>query len=188
MRKLTPNEKKLLLWGSGAIAVMLLLTQEVSTLQPGRVAAVRTKLTLAQAVEYLRGALRQKLGREPTTAELKMLVAQSSLETGRWQSMWNWNWGNITTTETPWYTLGQEKLVGAHRYRPFSSAEEGAKYFVDFLARRYASAWAVLGSGNTTAFSAALKAGGYYEGDPAKTKDQQIAAYAAGLKARYALV
>lgn len=119
------------------------------------------------------------IGRTPTSAELAMLVAQSALETGNWSAMWNWNWGNITTSGVPWFTLGAEKTVGAHHYRPFDSAAEGAAYFVSFLSHHYPEAFALLGSGNTVAFATALKARGYFEADPAK--------YAVGLDSRYSM-
>ena len=187
----SPITPKQLFIGAGVVLGVLLLSSKTPGTPgagaPGQVPAVKTTLTRAQARAALEKALQLKLGRWPTASELAMLAAQSALETGNWQKMWNYNWGNITTTGSPWFTLGAEKLVGAHHYRPFNSVAEGATYYVDFLARRYPAAWALLGSGNTQAFSQALKAGGYYEGDPKKTEEQKVASYAAGLDSRYAL-
>lgn len=53
---------------------------------------VRTKLTAAQAL----GVIQQALGQNASDAALRMVGAQSSVETAGWQSMANWNFGNIT--------------------------------------------------------------------------------------------
>lgn len=161
---------------AGAAATWLYRRSHARSLAPGQVEAVRTVLTSAQARGYLHAALRAELGREPTAAELAMVAAQSSFETRRWQAMWNWNYGNITTTRMPWFTLRAEEI--AHRYKPYASAYDGARRYVAFLRRVYPEAWSLIGSGDTYAFANALKSRGYFEGNPA--------GYAAGLDTHYA--
>jgi hypothetical protein len=178
MKHLTPW----LLLGGGLTLGAAYLTARKSSpaLAPGQVPAVRTPLRPVDARAALREAFQATIHRDPTTPELNMLAAQSALETRNWQAMWNYNFGNITTNSDPWYTLGTEATVGAHRYRPFNSASDGAAYYVAFLKRRYPEAWKELGSSDTLAFAQALKDHGYYEGDAQK--------YAQGLDSRYAKV
>lgn len=141
----------------------------------GNVDAYRTKLTHAQAKSYLTSALKSVLGRQPTNSEIKMVVAQSDFETGGWSAMWNWNWGNsIATKGSAWFMIPSDTK---HKYRPFSSAKEGALYYVNLLKSRFPNAWKILGSSDTTAFAEALKVHKYYEA-PVET-------YAKGLAARY---
>lgn len=56
---------------------------------------VKTPLTLAEAASAMRTALsagKTELVRDDILA---LAIAKSALETGRWRSMWNWNWGNV---------------------------------------------------------------------------------------------
>lgn len=141
----------------------------------GNVDAYRTRLTRNEAKSYLTSALKTVLGRKPTMNEIKMVVAQSDLETGGWSAMWNWNWGNsVATPGSAWFMIPSDTK---HKYRPFNNAKEGALYYVNLLKRRFGSAWNLLGSGNTTAFAEALKKNKYFE---APTE-----VYAKGLAARY---
>lgn len=168
--------------GGGFFALYVLSLNVTTT--PGRVDAVRTTLTQAQAKEVLLNALRKALGREPTKAEFNMLLAQSSFETANWKSMFNWNFGNsvIGSATGQWFTLkndAAEPLALRHHYRVFYSAQEGADYYVNLLKNRFTQAWALLGSGSTAAFAQALKNKNYYEAP--------VSSYAAGLSARYGL-
>jgi hypothetical protein len=145
----------------------------------GQVPAKRTVLTRTQAKAALKTAMTSVLGRAPTPAELKMLVAQSDLETRGWAAMWNWNFGNATVGKAPaaWFTI--PGTDASHRFRAFDSTEEGAQFFVALIQRRYPEAWALLDSEDMLAFSTALKAHGYFEGTAEN--------YASGLASRYAL-
>ncbi len=129
-----------------------------------QVPAIRTPLAPSQALELITSALQAELGREPTAAEIKMLLAQTALETDHWQKMFNWNFGNsVASSGAPFFTLRQASV---HRFRPFSSAWQGVTYFVALIRRRFAQAWSLLGSGDPVAYAYALKAGNYYEGSP----------------------
>lgn len=140
-----------------------------------QVEAIRTPLEPEQAIQVLSAALEGELGRPPTIAELKMVVAQSSLETARWQKMWNWNFGNsVAVSDQPYFVLRQ-KVV--HRFRPFASSWQGATYYVALLRRRFSNAWQLLGSGDPVAYAYALRAQNYYEGDAAPYGRDLLAVY-----------
>jgi hypothetical protein len=48
-----------------------------------------------EAAVAMRGALRAATGRDPSREALALALGKSALETGRWKSLYNWNWGNI---------------------------------------------------------------------------------------------
>lgn len=54
-----------------------------------------TPLDFDTAASALRSALRSELGADPSNATLALALAKTALETGRWQKMYLWNWGNI---------------------------------------------------------------------------------------------
>src|SRR5258706_10884191 len=138
----------------------------------GNVDANRTRLTRKEATSHITSALKTVLKRNPTKAEIKMVVAQSDLETGGWSAMWNWNWGNsVATKGSAWFMIPSDTK---HKYRPFTSAKEGALYYVAMLKNRFSKAWKLLGSGDTAAFARALKDQKYFEGNKKKTREQQI--------------
>lgn len=58
-----------------------------------------TPFAFDQAAEAMRAALRDKLTKDPTPEALALALAKSALETGRWRSIWNSNWGNIKAGE-----------------------------------------------------------------------------------------
>jgi hypothetical protein len=144
----------------------------------GQVPAKKTPLTRAQAKAALKAAMASVLGRAPTPAELKMLVAQSDLETRGWAAMWNWNFGNLVvgSTGAPWFMIPSDTT---HKYHSFGNATEGALYWVGRMRKRFSAAWALLDSEDTYAFASALKSQSYYE---AAVED-----YASRLASRYAL-
>ncbi len=161
------------------------MTQEVvpTYTEPGRIYATRTKLSEAQAREAFTAALRLELHRDPTPAELCMLLAQSAFETADWSSMFCWNFGNsvVGGSGAKWFTLKDDAdraIEKRHHYRVFDSATQGAAYYVHLLHARFTKAWPLIGSGDTHAFAAALKAQSYYEAT--------LEHYAAGLAQKYA--
>lgn len=56
---------------------------------------MRTRLTFDQAAKALRGALEN-----PPDHVLALALAKSALETGRWDAIWNYNFGNIKAGPT----------------------------------------------------------------------------------------
>lgn len=57
--------------------------------------AEKRPLAFEQAARAMKAALASQLGHDPSDAVLALALAKTALETGRWQSMWNDNWGNI---------------------------------------------------------------------------------------------
>jgi hypothetical protein len=54
-----------------------------------------TPMSFAEAAEAMKGALRNEIGSDPTRECLALALAKCALETGRWRSIWNWNYGNV---------------------------------------------------------------------------------------------
>lgn len=58
---------------------------------------VRTTLSFEEAVKHMRDGLATELSVVSDEC-LALALAKCALETGRWKSMYNWNWGNIRPT------------------------------------------------------------------------------------------
>lgn len=56
---------------------------------------VRTPLSFEEAAKVMEAALFAALGEQPKVETLALALAKTALETGRWQQIWNDNWGNI---------------------------------------------------------------------------------------------
>jgi hypothetical protein len=156
-------------WIFGGMIALGTLFWGAKRLLPGQVKVKGTPLTLSQARTYLKSALQVELGRVPSATELKMLLAQSALETKDWTRMWNWSFGNIQvgSSGAKWFYLKHDDpSEDLNRYRAFNSPEEGAAYYVNFLHRRFPEAWAFISTGDTAAFSKALRVKTYFTGDP----------------------
>lgn len=54
-----------------------------------------TPLTFDEASSALAAALKDKIGKPPTREALALALAKTALETGRWRSIWNSNFGNV---------------------------------------------------------------------------------------------
>lgn len=63
------------------------------------VAPEKTPLSFEVAANAMRVALTELLGDEPHSAVLALALAKTALETGRWQAMWNGNWGNVKCSD-----------------------------------------------------------------------------------------
>jgi hypothetical protein len=59
------------------------------------VPAARTPLSFEEAAKVMEAALFAVLNERPKTETLALALAKTALETGRWQQIWNDNWGNI---------------------------------------------------------------------------------------------
>lgn len=160
----------------GALTAIVRRSNRPSPAVPNgpEVAPGLTVISRGAALQTLRAAFRAVLGRDAAPAELAMLAAHSDLETAGWTRMHAYNFGNVTAIGSQsWF-----KLPGnAHHFRAYPSAFEGASAMIALLTRHYPEAVALLGSGDFAAYSAALKAHGYFEEDPA--------GYARGLQSRY---
>jgi hypothetical protein len=58
------------------------------------VSAQKTTLTFDDAAPAMRAALGAYMVERPRDDVVALALAKCALETGRWKSCWNWNWGN----------------------------------------------------------------------------------------------
>ena|SRR5712675_1821095 len=140
----------------------------------GEVRAHRTPISRNQVKSLLSSALKITLGRNPNVNEIKMITAQSDLETRGWAAMWNNNFGNSIAKKAPWFQIPGDT---SHKYKSFPSPSSGALYYVNMLKTRFSEAWKHLGSGNPKIFAQALKNQNYYEAS--------VDSYSQGLEDRY---
>lgn len=130
----------------------------------------KTPLSENQARDALVSAFTALEGHPPTPNVLALLMAQSALETGHWQSMHHYNWGNLkaysnwpgdtTTFACGEIVKGKRVLYpsghGSCIFRAYPSAAAGAKNYVGLILRR--PDWrAGLLSGNPVTYNNALK-------------------------------
>lgn len=143
-----------------------------------------TPLDLVEAEDALKQAFRNVFKSEPQPNQLRLLVAQSAFETGRWKSMHHFNFGNVkgepdgpsdvTTFPCGEVIDGKEELFPAGDphcfFRAFPDAVSGAENYVRTISHR--EDWKRgLMSGSPEVYNAALsrKAVGvfpYYTGNP----------------------
>jgi flagellum-specific peptidoglycan hydrolase FlgJ len=134
------------------------------------VAARRTRLSGSEAAEALRAAWTQVRGEAPSQETLSVLVGQWAHETGRGQSMLNYNFGGIKGTGPSGLSAAYSTREGwgegatreVARFRAYGSAEEGARDYVSLLARRYPNAVSAAEAGDARGFVQALKTKGYF--------------------------
>ncbi len=60
----------------------------------------KTPLTFQQAADCMRWALTNQIGTNPSDEVLGLALGKTALETGRWTSIWNSNWGNVKASAT----------------------------------------------------------------------------------------
>lgn len=127
-----------------------------------------------------RDALRASLGRAWETLHgapanprtLDLLTAQSSLETGNGQRMYNFNFGGIKGRSADGDTARARthEWEDGHRvetrayFRAYDSLDEGAVDYLSLLQRRYGDALDAAGRGDPDGFVHALKRHGYFTG------------------------
>lgn len=137
---------------------------------PTLVAARRTQLSGSEAAEALKSAWTQVRGEAPSQETLSILVGQWAHETGRGQSMLNFNFGGIKGTGPSGMSAaygtregwGENATRVVARFRAYGSAEEGARDYVSLLARRYPNAVSAAEAGDARGFVQALKTNGYF--------------------------
>lgn len=64
------------------------------------VRAEKTPLSFEEAAASMRIALEETMGADPPVSVLALALAKTALETGRWNSCWNFNFGNIKCSST----------------------------------------------------------------------------------------
>lgn len=143
--------------------------------------AERTTITEQDAAQALKLAWNAVFGNDPTLEQLSLLWAQSALETGRWKSIWCYNFGNIkNTTGHTYYMIRCDEYIGGKHvwldppdkgtwFDSYLSAEAGAEAYIRFLSQKhgYAAAWQQVIAGDPMAYCHALKMAHYYTADEA---------------------
>jgi hypothetical protein len=147
--------------------------------------AVKTVLTFEQVADAIPIAFQSSEGTAPSMKTVAKLIAQSSLETGHYQHMWNFNFGNVKKRWTPddgqLFTMFRcnEVLSGKvewfdpphpqTHFRAFESAAAGVIDWQRLILKvaRYAPAKALLIDDAASGQAFALKLGecGYYTAD-----------------------
>lgn len=151
-----------------------------------------TPLPAHEAAYALREAWNRTFKALPSNETLAILLAQTSLETGRYKSMHNGNWGNIKSRPTDghyWTMYECDEIINGRRivfkpphdqckFRAYLTPTDGAEDYIKFLTgSRYAKALAQLKAGNVVEYTTALKTAGYFTAD--------LNRYVIGMKALY---
>jgi hypothetical protein len=151
-------------------------------------AAQYTPLSQEAARMALEEAVFAILGHHLSKSALCVLMAQSSLETGGFQKVPNYNFGGLkaygATDYAEWGTkegYGDGETHITARFRAYPDALSGAKDYVSLLAKvpRYQDAWKALEAGDPVNFAFALGKAGYFTADPA--------VYAKGVSRRWSV-
>lgn len=137
------------------------------------VRAARTPLTGTQAAAAIADAWAKSQGAAASPETLAVLTAQWAHETGRGESMLNFNFGGIKGASPEGATIeartregwGADERTIVDRFRAYESAEAGAADYLDLLARRYPDAIDAAKQGDAAGFVRALKARGYFTGN-----------------------
>jgi flagellar protein FlgJ len=138
-----------------------------------RVKAERTRLSGGQAANAISQAWQERFGQPPSERTLSILVAHWAHETGRGESMLNYNFGGIKGSGPSGMSAEYKTREGfgdsekriTDRFRAYASATEGARDYVDLLARRYGDAVDNATREDPGGFVKALKAKGYFTGE-----------------------
>jgi hypothetical protein len=116
-----------------------------------------TPLCQQEAADAIRVAVERITGAPPSSQALAVLMAQTALETGRWQSLHRFNWGNIKAGahwphlytcfrcnevingRVQWFQPDTDgwRVPPGHpqtRFRAYRSAQDGAEDHIRFLA------------------------------------------------------
>jgi hypothetical protein len=150
------------------------MPDEVKTLEQG------------EAAVALKAAWNSCFQADPSNDSLALLWAQSALETARWKAIHCYNYGNIKKRHAnpqfnieddghDWCMYRCNELLNGKlcwfdpphpqtHFRAYSTAEEGAKDYINFVANRsrYKKAWQEVMNGDPAAYSHELKVAGYY--------------------------
>jgi hypothetical protein len=147
--------------------------------------AVKTLLTFDQVADAIPIAFHSSEGKAPSLKTIAKLIAQSSLETGHYQHMWNYNFGNVKKRWQPddghLFTMFRcNEIIGGKvewfdpqhpqtHFRAFESAAAGVLDWQRLILKvaRYAPAKALLVDDSASGHDFAFKLGecGYYTAD-----------------------
>lgn len=128
----------------------------------------KTPLVPGEAWEALRDAWQDA----PPNA-IAVLMAQIGLETA-WGECHCYNLGNVKATgDTPWCTFATWEIINGRRvdlapgdpgarFRAFASLDEGVRFYLDFLRKRFTHAWPAVLAGDPHEFARLLREQRYY--------------------------
>jgi flagellar protein FlgJ len=142
-----------------------------ATFPTREVAAQRTPVDPARLRAALATAYKHQTGAEASTRMLDVLTAQVSLETGRGERMYNFNFGGIKgqgpSGATAHYRTTEIAKDGSELsitdgFRAYRSLQEGASDYLATLKSRYPEALAAASRGDVDRFAQALKQRGYF--------------------------
>lgn len=153
------------------------LQYSVEPMDAAYLACQNTPLSEKDATYFLKCAWKHIYGTEPSVKSLAILWAQTALESGRYRSLRNYNYGNIKKKDDiEYYTSYEcgEYLEGKYYkffpYHPetfFAAWKDplaGAIGYINFLSQRvrYRKAWIELQNGDPVKYCIGLKTGGYF--------------------------
>jgi hypothetical protein len=149
------------------------LRAQTPAASPDTVSPVRTQLSGSEAAEALAAAWTERNGSPPSERTLAILTAQWSHETGRGESMFNYNFGGIKGAGPSGLSVAQRTTEGSgasarritDNFRAYTSAAEGASDYLALLERRYGGALDAARAGDAEGFVRGLKSRGYFTGD-----------------------
>lgn len=136
------------------------------------VEAKRTPISDRGIVDELKQQFEGLFGRRPNARELAILATHVGVETADGAAMWHHNFGNITTRPSSggrMFTLEGDEGPGTgsdapeHYYVAYDSFADGARAFLELLARRYGSALSAAEAGQSVAYVDRLKERHYFE-------------------------
>lgn len=149
--------------------------------------ATKTPLTFEEVADAIPIAFQRSEGKAPSRKTVAKLLAQSSLETGNYQHMWNYNFGNVKKRWSPddglLFTMFRcNEILGGKvmwfdpphlqtHFRAFDTAADGVADWQRLILKgaRYAPAKALLVDDAASGHDFAFKLGecGYYTADKA---------------------
>lgn len=151
-----------------------------------QVPAVKTPSSRGEVLGAIAQAWRNVTSTEPTTLGVLMLAAQSDLETGSFDVLYNYNLGNLTHATGdgfPW--VKRPEVTAAIRFRSYPTLLAGAEDLIRWVQKH--NLLSQVAAGDLDGYVAGLKVGCYLgcvgQGNPPVT-DSAYADYNAGIVAR----
>jgi hypothetical protein len=184
---------------------------------PQELIAQKTQVSVEDVFYNLAYAWVQLFNEQPTKESLLVLLAQSSLETGRYKSIYNL--GNVKSIKNDGYdftyykcnevlTISTAKRLIANQekdggkvsvvkynddqltctvsfepkhpvccFKAFTSLEDGARFYLGFLYKKYNKAWKSVLLGNPDLFCRILKVLKYYTADEGQYTKSVVSLY-----------
>ena len=127
-----------------------------------QVGVQNTPISTKQFFRSLLRAWPSVVGGPPNLNSILLLMAQSSIETGQWHDLRNYNLGNILHVPTDGFDF---YLWGTHNrsFKSYESLDQAMRDYLRVLKKQFAVAWPAVGAGDPAAFAHLLKQANYYE-------------------------